>query len=87
MTGYRTSAGNAAARLIHQIDRVAVGEKNVFEAVSSVGCCVPSFGGLTGTVQKDERQRSSLCRHLVAYDGMVTVQRLRFSLRMVRIVC
>ena len=46
----RTSAGIAAARLIDQIDRVAVGKENVFEAVSSVWRSVPSFGGLTGTV-------------------------------------
>lgn len=31
LTSYGTSAGLAAARLIHQIDRVAVGEKNVLK--------------------------------------------------------
>ena len=86
LSGYRASSGIAATWLIHQIDRVAVGKKDVFEAVSSVWRSAPSFGGLTGTVQKDERQRSRLCRNLVAYDCMIAVKRLCLSLRMIRIL-
>ena len=86
MSGYRASARITSARLINQIDWIAVSKENVLEAVSSVRRSVPSFGELTGSVQKDERQRSRLCRNLVAYDRVVAVKRLCLSLRMIKIV-